>query len=80
MLSMDSMYGQRAKLEAVFRYFDKNGDGAISRSEFRLGCDFMNTTLPPNQQLKDYDHILTLMDFDQSDTIDINEFFEVNIN
>jgi serine/threonine-protein phosphatase with EF-hands len=76
-LSMDSMYGQRTKLEAVFRFFDKNGDGAISRAEFRLGCDFMNTTLPPDQQLRDYDHVLSLMDFDQSDSIDINEFFEV---
>jgi serine/threonine-protein phosphatase with EF-hands len=78
MLSMDSMYGQRSKLEAVFRYFDQNGDGMISRSEFKLGCDFINTTLPPDQHLKDYDHILTLMDFDQSDSIDINEFFEVS--
>ena len=76
-LSMDSMYGQRTKLEAVFHFFDNNGDGAISREEFRLGCDFMNTTLPPDQQLKDYDHVLNLMDFDQSDSIDINEFFEV---
>ena len=78
MLSMDSMYGQRPKLEAVFRFFDQNNDGVISRSEFQLGCDFINTTLPPDQHLKDYDHILTLMDFDQSDTIDINEFFEVS--
>lgn len=77
MLSMDSMYGQRAKLEAVFRYFDTNGDGVISRNEFQLGCDFINTTLPPDQHLKDYDHILNLMDFDQSDSIDLNEFFEV---
>jgi serine/threonine-protein phosphatase with EF-hands len=79
MLSMDSMYGQRQKLESIFRYFDQNGDGAISRSEFKLGCDFMNTTLPPEQQLKDYDHILNLMDFDQSDSIDINEFLEVTL-
>jgi serine/threonine-protein phosphatase with EF-hands len=78
MLSMDSMYGQRQKLESIFHYFDQNGDGSISRSEFKLGCDFMNTTLPPEQQLKDYDHILNLMDFDQSDSIDINEFLEVN--
>lgn len=76
-ISVDSLYGQRLKLETIFYFFDKNGDGAISREEFRKGCDFMNTTLPPDQQLKDYDHILNLMDFDQSDSIDINEFFEV---
>ena len=76
-ITVDSLYGQRQKLETIFYFFDKNGDGTISRDEFRKGCDFMNTTLPPDQQLKDYDHILTLMDFDQSDSIDINEFFEV---
>ena len=76
-ITVDSLYGQRQKLETIFHFFDKNGDGTISREEFRKGCDFMNTTLPQDQQLKDYDHILTLMDFDQSDSIDINEFFEV---
>ena len=76
-MSVDSLYGQRQKLETIFHFFDKNNDGTISREEFRKGCDFMNTTLPPESQLKDYDHILTLMDFDQSDSIDINEFFEV---
>lgn len=76
-ITVDSLYGQRQKLETIFHFFDKNGDGSISREEFRKGCDFMNTTLPPDQQLRDYDHILDLMDFDQSDTIDINEFFEV---
>jgi len=74
---MDSMYGQKEKLEAVFRFFDKDGNGSISREEFKLGCDFMNTTLAPDQQLTDYDRILDMMDFDKSDSIDMNEFFEV---
>lgn len=76
-ISVDEMYGQRKQLEAIFHFFDKDGSGAISREEFKLGCDFLNTTLPPEQQLRDYDHVLNLMDFDQSDSIDINEFFEV---
>jgi len=74
---MDAMYAQRTKLEAIFHYFDRDGNGTISRSEFHQGCNLLNTTLPPEQQLTDYDHILDLMDFDQSDSIDINEFFEV---
>jgi hypothetical protein len=61
----------------VFRFFDTNGDGMISREEFRRGCDIINMTLPSDQQLTDYDHVLNLMDFDHSDSIDLNEFFEV---
>ena len=74
---MDAMYAQRTKLEAIFHYFDRDGNGTISRAEFRQGCELLNTTLPPDQQLTDFDHILDLMDFDQSNSIDINEFFEV---
>jgi len=74
---MDAMYAQRTKLEAIFHYFDRDGNGTISRAEFRQGCELLNTTLPPDQQLANFDHILDLMDFDQSDSIDINEFFEV---
>jgi len=74
---MDSMYAQKSKLEAIFHYFDRDGNGTISRAEFRSGCDLLNNTLPADQQLTNYDHILDLMDFDQSDSIDINEFFEV---
>jgi serine/threonine-protein phosphatase with EF-hands len=77
LLTIDSLYGQRSKLEAVFRFFDTNGDGMISREEFHRGCDIINMTLPSDQQLKDYDHVLNLMDFDHSDSIDLNEFFEV---
>lgn len=74
---MDSMYAQRGKLEAIFNYFDRDGNGTISREEFQQGCVLLNQTLPPEQQLTDYNHILDLMDFDHSDSIDINEFFEV---
>jgi serine/threonine-protein phosphatase with EF-hand domain len=76
---MDAMYFQKKKLESVFYYFDTNGDGRISREEFHQGCDILNSYLPPDskQRLTDIDHTLDLMDFDGSDDLDINEFFEV---
>ena len=76
---MDAMYVQKKKLETVFYYFDTNGDGRISREEFHKGCALLNSTLPPDseQRLTDIDHTLDLMDFDGSDDLDINEFFEV---
>jgi len=76
---MDAMYFQKKKLESVFYFFDNNGDGRISREEFHRGCDLLNAQLPPDseQRLTDIDHTLDLMDFDGSDDLDINEFFEV---
>ncbi|CAM9136649.1 unnamed protein product, partial [Ectocarpus fasciculatus] len=75
--NMHDLYAQRTKLESVFRFFDTDGSGTISREEFHVGCDAINKTLPPEKQLTDADAILDLMDFDKNDSIDMNEFFEV---
>jgi hypothetical protein len=51
----------------------------ISREEFRKGCELLNSTLSEDsdQRLTNIDQTLTIMDFDGSDDLDINEFFEV---
>lgn len=49
----------------------------ISLDEFREGCRLLNKNLHPDYHLTDVEHMLKLMDFDGSGTIDINEFFEV---
>lgn len=76
--AMDAMYAQRKKLETVFYFFDTNNDGVISREEFRKGCEILNQsmTADSSERLTDIDHMLDIMDFDGSDSIDINEFFE----
>ena len=74
--AMDAMYAQRKKLETVFYFFDTNNDGVISRDEFRKGCDVLNASMPDEEKLKNVDHMLDIIDFDGSGSIDINEFFE----
>ena len=49
------------------------------RAEFRQGCDYLNRFLPAEEKLSDVDHILDLIDFDKSHTIELNEFFEVGL-
>lgn len=73
---LDTIYAQRKKLEAVFNFFDTNGDKIISPEEFRNGCAVLNEHLPEKQRLQDIDHMLQLMDFDGNGQVDINEFFE----
>jgi hypothetical protein len=49
----------------------------VTRDEFRHGCDVINSLLPPEDHIHDIDHLLDLLDFDGSDGIELNEFFEV---
>jgi hypothetical protein len=43
----------------------------------RRGCDIINANLCDGEKLEDPDRILDMMDLDQNDSIDVNEFFEV---
>ena len=76
-MAIHALYAQKRKLESIFRFFDKDGNGSISFDEFRMGCEVMNSILPPEQHLGDPDSLLKMMDFDGSNSIDMNEFFEV---
>jgi serine/threonine-protein phosphatase with EF-hand domain len=73
----DALYSDRERLEAIFRFFDTDNNGSISRDEFRQGCEILNKNLRPGEQLEDPDGMLDIMDIDHSDSVDVNEFFEV---
>lgn len=76
-MDMQGMYFQRKKLTAIFRYFDTDGNGTISKEEFRTGFAVLNESLPLGLQLSDPDGIMKLIDMDGDDGITMNEFFEV---
>lgn len=73
----DAMYADREKLETIFRFFDTDGNGSISREEFHRGCELINQQAKEGECLENMDTILDIMDMDNNDSIDINEFFEV---
>ena len=67
---VDKLYQQSSSLRNVFRKFDIDGSGELSRDEFRqavakLGFD-------PNS--KEVDEILNVVDSDGNDNIDLAEF------
>jgi serine/threonine-protein phosphatase with EF-hand domain len=74
-----SLYGPVEQLELIFKFFDTDGDGSISREEFRLGCAHLNSTLPEESQFKDVDKLMDILDQDGDGCIDKNELFEVFI-
>ena len=48
----------------------------ISHEEFTTGCELLNEHLPDGQKLTEISTILSILDFDGSGEIDLNEFFE----
>ena len=76
---MDALYANHHRLIAVFRFFDRDGNGIITPDEFKEGCELLNDRIPEGEgKLVGIDRILSLIDFDNSGEIDLNEFLEVN--
>mmetsp|Transcript_27526 Transcript_27526/g.34406 ORF Transcript_27526/g.34406 Transcript_27526/m.34406 type:complete len:670 (-) Transcript_27526:400-2409(-) len=73
---VNTLYANRQKLQAIFQFFDKDGNGSISREEFQQGCEYINKHVSDSEQIANPDRILEIMDFDGDDNIDLNEFFE----
>ena len=63
-------------LGAVFLMLDTDGDGVLSRNEFEVGCQVLNSTLATAQQF-DAMELFNLIDADGSGTISLDEFSEM---
>lgn len=72
----DALYVNRRQLETMFRFFDTDKSGSITRSEFRKGCEALNNVLPAEEKLTGVDRLLDLLDWDRSGTVEMHEFFE----
>lgn len=73
----NSLYRHRTRLEALFRVFDQNGDGVISKEEFREGITLLNQHLPAGTHAFTHvDELLRILDFSGDNAIDVNEFME----
>jgi len=45
---IDSLYAHHRHLQAVFRFFDRDGSGVITSDEFKHSCELLNASLPPS--------------------------------
>lgn len=73
---VDTLYRNKASLEAVFRIIDKDNSGYISLEEFSDACELINKHMPnpiTKDQLLD---ICRLMDMNKDGLVDLNEFLE----
>mmetsp|Transcript_3659 Transcript_3659/g.14387 ORF Transcript_3659/g.14387 Transcript_3659/m.14387 type:complete len:711 (-) Transcript_3659:1464-3596(-) len=73
---LEQLYENSSRLEALFNFFDKDGNGEITKQEFVEGCDLINQRLPAGEQIRSAEKMLHLIDFDDSGMLDLNEFFE----
>ena len=72
---LGGLYGHAAKMEALFRELDLNGDGVISASEFRQAWQELGVAVEASAE--EVDRVFEAMDHDGRGFISRNEFFEV---
>ena len=67
---VDKLYQKKSSLRQVFRQFDADGSGSLSREEFRQAIGRLG--FDPNS--RDVDALVSYVDADSNDSIDLAEF------
>lgn len=76
-VEIHEIYENKREVETIFKLFDVDGDGIITAEELRRGFNCLNKNRTPEQQLRNPDEVLRIIDFDSNQSVDMNEFFEV---
>ncbi|DAZ93061.1 TPA: hypothetical protein N0F65_009735, partial [Lagenidium giganteum] len=76
--AFNSLYRHRARLEALFRVLDRDGNGMLTLDELESGIQLLNQHLPPGTQAftTSATEFMRMLDFSQDNQININEFME----
>ena len=75
-VNLDKLYGNREQLMCIFRFFDVDCSGTISKSEFENGINVMMSKRP-ELTMPSADVLWSMLDIDGNNEIDVNEFFEI---
>ncbi|KRT80131.1 HLH domain-containing protein [Oryctes borbonicus] len=73
---VETLYRNKANLEAIFRIIDKDNSGYISLEEFSEACNLIREHIPnplTQEQLLD---MCKMMDMNKDGLVDLNEFLE----
>ena len=75
----DVLYRNQAKLLAVFKFLDTDGNGLIDREEFRRGIDMLNRRFLGEDSIKfqDPDAVFDAIDGNDNGVIELDEFKDV---
>lgn len=76
--AFNSLYRHRARLEALFRVLDRDGNGTITVDELESGIALLNDHLPAGMKAFSTNAMdfMRMMDFSHDNEININEFME----
>ncbi|GAB0087919.1 Serine/threonine-protein phosphatase [Sergentomyia squamirostris] len=72
----ESLYRNKASLEAIFNIMDKDNSGHITVEEFAEACEVLHTHIPEFGTVKELMKMCVLMDINGDGSVDLNEFLE----
>lgn len=75
-VSLDKLYGNREQLLCIFRVFDTERSGTISKAEFKKGVKVLRKNRP-SHSLPSADALWKLLDIECDNEIHVNDFLEV---